>query len=379
MAVSGDVGGLQELAAEAAVRLVVDEPGLMEVVAQPIVDLTDGRPAGFELLARVPAEWQVPPDRLFGAARRLGLSSQVQAAVNGLAIDLLARVPDGCFLTVNLDPTDLAAADVVAPFLDLDVLTPLVVEVTESVWPEQSGPAEEALDALRRRGALLAVDDVGAGFAGLTQISRLRPEMVKLDQALVADLGTDPAAELVVDALGRLCGQLDAWVVAEGIERADQLAVLVRLGVPLGQGFLLGRGEQPWPAVHATEHVLALTSSYEEVHDDVVVGSLLLDAGAAGWERDATGAFRLPVEGRWHRAMTMSPGTRVTDALLRAVARAPEDRWFPVLVTDHTGTLLGQVSVETMVTAALGAPVPRAARVDPVGPASGGSAAASAD
>ena len=56
MAVSGDVGGLQERAAEAAVQLVVDEPGLLEVVAQPIVDLTDGRPAGFELLSRVPAD-----------------------------------------------------------------------------------------------------------------------------------------------------------------------------------------------------------------------------------------------------------------------------------------------------------------------------------
>ena len=62
----------------------------------------------------------------------------------------------------------------------------------------------------------------------------------------------------MVAALGRLCGQLDAWVVAEGIERPDQLAVLVRLGVPLGQGFLLGRGEQPWPAVHGAGHVRAV-------------------------------------------------------------------------------------------------------------------------
>lgn len=355
MAVSGDVGGLQERAAEAAVRLVVDEPGLLRVVAQPIVDLTDGRPAGFELLARVPEDWQVPPDRLFVAARRLGLSATVQATVNELALELLGQVPDGCFLTVNLDPSDLADTDAVAPFLDMDVLTPLVVEVTERVWPERSGPAEDALGALRDRGALLAVDDVGAGFAGLTQISRLRPEIVKLDQALVADLGSDPAAELVVDALGRLCGQLDAWVVAEGIERTDQLSVLVRLGVPLGQGYLLGRGEQPWPEAHGSEQVLAITCPPPGVHDDAVVGSLLLDADGSGWERDATGAYRLPVDGRVHRAMTMAPTTRVVDALLRAVARAPEDRWQPVLVTDRSGAALGQVSVETLVTAALGA------------------------
>ena len=353
MAVSGDVGGLQERAAEAAVRLVADDPRLLDVVAQPIVDLTDGRPAGFELLARVPRDWVVPPDRLFAAARRLGLSARLQAAVNERALELLAQVPDGCFLTVNLDPSDLAEADVVGPFLDQPVLTPLVVEVTERVWPEHSGPAEDALSELRSRGALLAVDDVGAGFAGLTQISRLRPEMVKLDQALVADLGADPAAELVVDALGRLCGQLDAWVVAEGIERPDQLSVLVRLGVPLGQGFLLGRGEQPWPDVHAAAHVLAVPTAADCDDDGLLVGSLLLGADAAGWERDPTGAYRRSVGDRTHRAMTMAPTTRVADALLRAVARPPEDRWQPVLVTDPAGAALGQVTVETLVTAAL--------------------------
>ncbi len=354
MVVTGDVGGLQERAAEAAVRLVVDDPGLLEVVAQPIVDLTDGRPAGFELLARVPADWQVPPDRLFAAARHLGLSVPIQAAVNRLAVRLLDQVPEGCFLTVNLDPADLACADVVAPFLDLDALAPLVVEVTERAWPERSGPTDDGLRLLRERGALLAVDDVGAGFAGLTQISRLRPEMVKLDQALVADLGSDPAAELVVDALGRLCGQLDAWVVAEGIERPDQLAVLVRLGVPLGQGFLLGRGDEPWPSVHGAPHVRAVPVVPPASDGEPVVGPLVLDARQAGWQRDRAGLYWLARGGRLHRAMTMAPSTRVADALLRAVARVPEERWLPVLVTDARGVALGQVTVETMITAAVG-------------------------
>lgn len=367
MGVSGEVGGLQERAADAAVRLVLEDPVLLTVVAQPIVDLTDGRAAGYELLARVPADWQVPPDQLFAAARRLGVSARVQAGVNELAVDLLERVPVDCFLTVNLDPTDLAAPGVVAPFLELDVLAPLVVEVTERAWPERSGPADDALGALRARGALLAVDDVGAGFAGLTQISRLRPELVKLDQALVARLGEDPAAELVVDALGRLCGQLDAWVVAEGIERPDQLAVLVRLGVPLGQGFLLGPGEQPWPDVAGADHVRSAPSP-EGAGDRTLVGGLVLDLAATGWERDASGVYRVKVGGRVHSATTMAPSTTVEDALLRAVARAPEDRWMPVLVTDASGRALGEVSVESMITVSLG-PRPRQARPLPGGAA----------
>lgn len=354
----GDVGGLQALAACAAVELVLEQPDLLQVVAQPIVDLTDGRPAGYELLARVPADWQVPPDRLFDAARQLGQGARLQTEVNRLAVDLLGRVPPGCFMTVNLDPTDLAHDDVVAPFLEVDVLRPLVVEVTEKVWPEKQGPADEALDLLRERGALLAVDDVGAGFAGLTQISRLRPEMVKLDQGLVADLGTDPAAELVVEALGRLCGRLDAWVVAEGIERPDQLAVLVRLGVPLGQGYLLGRGERPWPEVHGVDHVLALPPT-GDAPGRTEVGGLVLDAGGEPWEQDATGAWLVP-GGGGRRAMTMSPSTPVEDALLRAVARPPTDRWAPVLVTDASGRMLGQVGVESMITALVCGPPERA-------------------
>ena len=364
VALSGDVGSLQDRAAEAAVRLVLQDPVLLAVVAQPIVDLTDGRPAGYELLARVPAEWKVPPDRLFAAARRLGVSARLQGGVNRLALDLLARVPEDCFLTVNLDPFDLAAPGVVAPFLELDVLAPLVVEVTEQVWPESVGPADDALGALRDRGALLAVDDVGAGFAGLTQISRLRPEIVKLDQALVAGLGTDPAAELVVLALGQLCGQLDAWVIAEGIERPDQLAVLVRLGVPLGQGYLLGRGEQPWPDVPGADHVRAAPARSEPSEQQALVGGLVLDAGPTGWERDDSGAYRLRGGGRVHRAMTMAPTTPVDDALLRAVARPPDDRWMPVLVTDPAGAVIGQVSVESMITAAVGS-LPLRARPRP--------------
>ena len=294
MAVSGDVGGLQERAAEAAARLVVDDPRLIDVVAQPIVDLTGaGRPAGFELLARVP--------ELGGAAgpalRRRPPARSVRAAAGrgqrAYALDLLARVPEGCGLHRQPRPRRPRRPRRGGPVPRPRRARALVVGVTERVWPEHSGPAEDALSALRARGALLAVDDVGAGFAGLTQISRLRPEMVKLDQALVADLGTDPAAELVVDALGRLCGQLDAWVVAEGIERPDQLSVLVRLGVPLGQGFLLGRGRAALARRPRRRRTCAPCRPRRDCDDDgLLVGSLVLDAGAAGWERDATG--RLP-------------------------------------------------------------------------------------
>ncbi len=238
-----------------------------------------------------------------------------------------------------------------------------MVEVTEKRWPQESGPVEDALARLRERGALLAVDDVGTGFAGLAQISRFRPEFVKLDRALVAELGRDPGAELVVTAIGRLCGQLDAWVVAEGVERQEQLAVLVRLGVPLAQGWFLGAGEQPWPGVPGAAQVRMLSDHAAAGRDGrgdgtatpVALLLLLLDREVA-WERDASGVWWTWLDGPRRRATTVAPETTVGEALLRAVARSREVRWSPLLVTDVSGEVRGYVSVESLVITAVAAP-----------------------
>jgi len=341
---------------------VLARPELLSVVAQPIVDLTDGRTAGFELLARVPEDYGVPPDLLFAEAGRRGVAGTLQARVNRLAVDLLPRLPQDCFLTVNLDPADLADEAVLAPLLAQRALAPLVVEVTEKRWPLASGPAEDALARLRERGALLAVDDVGTGFAGLAQISRLRPEFVKLDRALVAELGRDPGAELVVKAIGRLCGQLDAWVVAEGVERRGQLAVLVRLGVPLAQGWFLGAGEQPWPEGPGAAQVRLLRDHGAAGQDGRGVGAatpvalLLMGDGEVAWERDTGGVWWAWLDGPRRRATTVAPETTVGEALLRAVARSREVRWSPLLVTDVSGGVRGYVTVESLVTTAVTAP-----------------------
>ncbi len=351
---------VQRADAGRALNDVLARPDLLTVVAQPIVDLTDGRAAGFELLARVPGHYGVAPDMLFDEAGRRGVSGLLQARVNRLAVDLLPRLPQDCFLTVNLDPADLADEAVLASLLAQRTLATLVVEVTERRWPQVPGPAEDALVRLRARGALLAVDDVGTGFAGLGQISRLRPEFVKLDRALVAELGRDPGAELVVTALGRLCAQLDAWVVAEGVERQGQLAVLVRLGVPLAQGWFLGADEQPWPGVPGAAQVRLLADDGAArrvlgAGPALPVALLLLRDREVAWERDAGGVWWTWLDGPRRRATTLAPETTVAEALLRAVARSREVRWSPLLVTDASGEVRGYVTVESLVTTAVAA------------------------
>jgi EAL domain-containing protein (putative c-di-GMP-specific phosphodiesterase class I) len=104
---------------------------------------------------------------------------------------------------------------------------------------------------VRQAGGRVAVDDAGAGYASLRHILELRPDFVKLDRSLVAAVDRDPAIIAVVQMLGDFTSRLDSWLIAEGIERLEEMDVLASLGVPLGQGYLLGRPEGPWADVPA--------------------------------------------------------------------------------------------------------------------------------
>lgn len=330
-------------------RAALDRPGTLWLATQPIVDLATGAVAGYEALARLSGGHDVPPDRLFEAAGRLGLSDELQAVVCGAAVKLLGALPADTFLTVNVDPGHLASPVAVAPLLGEGSLTRLVVEVTERAWPDGTAAVDATLQRLAAKGALVAADDVGAGYAGLSQLMRLRPQMVKLDRGLVDGLGRDPAAELLVEAVGSLCSHLDAWVIVEGVEREEQLATLSRLGVPLGQGWLLGRPALPWPEGAATDLVRRRASM--AALDDAIAPLIRRDAVAH--HRDATGSYWLVTADGAAPATVMAPSTPIADALLRVVARTADQRWWPVLVTDVTGGVIGHVTIEDLVTASV--------------------------
>jgi EAL domain-containing protein (putative c-di-GMP-specific phosphodiesterase class I) len=98
-------------------------------------------------------------------------------------------------------------------------------------------------------GYRIAVDDLGAGYAGLTSLVELDPDVVKLDMALIRDIDRDPRKRRVVASLVRLCTELDRLVIAEGVERQGELEVLRELGCDLIQGYLLARPGPPFPEV----------------------------------------------------------------------------------------------------------------------------------
>src|SRR3954452_15656750 len=140
---------------------------------------------------------------------------------------------------LSAEPEELLAGD----------LSHLILEVTEDEVMAEGGALEERLMELRRRGARLAVDDIGAGYAGLKQVMRLQPDVLKLDRSLVAGVSSDPAKGAMVDALVRYSRRIDADVCAEGVETLEDLEALADLDVTYGQGYVLAHPAPPWAGV----------------------------------------------------------------------------------------------------------------------------------
>jgi EAL domain-containing protein (putative c-di-GMP-specific phosphodiesterase class I) len=221
--------------------LVLGDAGLVRPAFQPIFDLERGRVCGFEALARFGVEPQSSPLAWLRAAAERGLEAPLEAVLLRAGLRSRAELPENCFLSVNVSPSLLTSDAVQSAFEQAGRLDAVVVELTEREPVSDYDSLAVALDRLRARGATVAVDDAGAGYASLQHITRLRPEFIKLDRELVADLDSDAAKLALVEAVGAFAARIDAWVVAEGIERHAELDAVRAIEVPLGQGFGLGR------------------------------------------------------------------------------------------------------------------------------------------
>jgi EAL domain-containing protein (putative c-di-GMP-specific phosphodiesterase class I) len=243
---------------------LLDEPQTLGMVYQPIASLATGAVVGYEALARFRTPVRRAPDVWFAQAWRCGLGPALEARALRLALDCPAR-PAGTHLTVNLSPSALSSPEVQA-CLEGD-LDGIVIEVTEHELVDDYGQMTTVLGALRGRGARVAVDDAGAGYAGLERVMRLEPDVIKLDRALISGIDRDPGRAALVDAFVRFARRTGATVCAEGIETLDELAALAQLDVPLGQGWALAHPAPPWCTV-ATE----ATRTCHDVLRDALAG-----------------------------------------------------------------------------------------------------------
>jgi EAL domain-containing protein (putative c-di-GMP-specific phosphodiesterase class I) len=222
-------------------------PEDLSVVFQPIVRMTTGRLFANEALVRCSNPDLANPPELFARAMTANCVGRLGRMIREIAIPLSTGMP----LFINVHPQELNESWLVRPddpifSHDHDVF----VEITESVPLAHFDLCLNVLREVRSRGGVhLVVDDLGAGYSNLKSIADLEPRVVKLDRGLIAGLDRSRRQQQLVAAVVRLCTDLDALVVAEGIETVDEYSAVLDTGAQLGQGYLFARPGYPMPAV----------------------------------------------------------------------------------------------------------------------------------
>ena len=234
------------------IRAVV-EAGSFHPVFQPIVELAGRTTVGYEALTRF--RDRVAPEVRFAAATAVGLGPELELATLDAALRASVQPPPGLWLNINVSPEFALGGDKLRAILgteDRDI----VCEITEHAAIEDYDAFRAAVAGLE--GVQLAVDDAGAGFSSFRHILELRPAFVKLDRSLVAGIDADPVRQALIAGMCHFARSAGCRLVAEGIETEAELATLVELEVPLGQGFLLG---YPAPAGDARTNGVSAASS----------------------------------------------------------------------------------------------------------------------
>jgi diguanylate cyclase (GGDEF)-like protein len=230
--------------------------GAIRPVFQPVLELATGRVCGYEALARVDANPVRRPDLWFAQAHRCGLGAELEALALRAALSVADR-PVGTFLALNVSPIGLLAPPVEDALPD--DLSDVVIELTEHELFTADETLEARLAELRARGARVALDDAGAGYAGLQQLIRVAPDILKIDRSLVHGAHADPSRYALLEALVSFAGTTGAAVCGEGVEDLADLHALADLDATYAQGYALARPAEPWavlsPSVTATAAV----------------------------------------------------------------------------------------------------------------------------
>jgi EAL domain-containing protein (putative c-di-GMP-specific phosphodiesterase class I) len=341
----------------------------VRLALQPIIDLQGATVAGHEVLARLSGGPSERPDLWFAAAHARGVGDELEALVLRRALDLAK--PGNTFLTVNLSPSALCSAEVAAVVDQAGSLEAVIVEVTEHD-PIAVGELRTALDDVRDRGGLVAVDDAGSGYAGLQLLLDIEPDLVKLDRALVAGIDRDPIRAGLAALLGDLTGRMDAWLLAEGIETDAELEAVVRLGVPLGQGYRLGRPAPGWSRLDEDLQLrlTAMRAGADSVDD---LRALVrpnrwrpaVDRAEAAGELEGRDDLdhvvlvdqrfravellvRVPGGVAGHPPLVVKATEPIHDVGRRVVLRPADRRWDPIICTDPLGRYAGIIPIEAL-------------------------------
>jgi EAL domain-containing protein (putative c-di-GMP-specific phosphodiesterase class I) len=239
---AGDLAGLQTRFDSALAT--------MWIAFQPIVDAKQRRIFGYEALMRSKEPSLPHPGAVLGAAERLGRLPALGRRVRELTALAFAGAPAAATLFVNLhtrdllDPTLFAADAPLTPFA-----ARVILEITERATIDDVKDIQTRVRDLRRIGYRIAIDDLGAGYAGLSSFAALEPDIVKLDMSLVRDAHKSEMRKGLIRSMTTLCKEMGMLVVAEGVEVSEERSCVLGVGCDLLQGYLLARPGPPFPTV----------------------------------------------------------------------------------------------------------------------------------
>jgi EAL domain-containing protein (putative c-di-GMP-specific phosphodiesterase class I) len=236
----GDRAGLQSRYASAVDKLWI--------AMQPILSWRHRTVYAYEALLRTDEPTLRSPIDFIEAAERLGCTQELGRLIRKRIAAQVAEAPPSTQMFVNLHPSDLVDEELcsgegaLAPFADR-----VVLEVTERAALEQVPGLGAGVARLRQIGYRIALDDLGAGYAGLSSFALLEPEIVKVDMSLIRGIHASPMKQKLFRSFTTLCKDLDTEIIAEGVEVAEERDCLNNLGGDLYQGYLFARPGRGFP------------------------------------------------------------------------------------------------------------------------------------
>ena len=344
----------------------------------PIASLKRGSTAGYEVVFSIggdaiaaPREWS---DDVHPTA-----AGRLEARLVACGLAERERLPSGAYLALNVSAAGLRSVELREVLGAAGRLDHVVVMVAEDAAEDEDNAAARALEGVREAGGLIAVDEIGSGHASLRHIVQLRPDFVRVGAEFVRDVDRDVARAAVVEAVVTLAARIDAWVMADGIAGRQELSALRRMGVPLGQGPVLGAPTAVMGPL-AAPAAAAVLQAAPPVDPDETVAGLVEARPALPWggsldqvadafledprhdaivlvdERNrplalAERAALLRGEPYERPVMRIAPTSPLKSVARRAAARPLLERFHPLVACDRRGVYLGIVRVEQLLDA----------------------------
>jgi EAL domain-containing protein (putative c-di-GMP-specific phosphodiesterase class I) len=225
--------------------------GRIDIVYQPVVEVVERRIMGFEALTRLPQRQFDSPDLLFKVANENGSLWALERLCRRKALESLPPLDKRQMLFLNIEPDSFFDPQLrkrkFLRWIERAGLDPhrLVLEVTEHAAIADFDLFRRKLVEIRSLGFQLAMDDVGAGYAGLQAITAIRPDFIKVDMTLVRDMHLDLIKRELIETIRRFTDSTGIVMIAEGVESRAELESLTRAGVRCAQGYLFAKPDSP--------------------------------------------------------------------------------------------------------------------------------------